>query len=540
MFNFYLKSSHYTIKTLINQFKYYAQKLPIIRKMWKNSSFELGGLKGFFQALGPLATIILKFFTSLISLLFSLIPILIIHGVINEFVQVELSQTFTLIIGYLSIFGLYHFVIKNNAEKALVYYDLFNIPAKTIIQADIYFDEIVSALAIFLALFMIGKILAMPNMVIIMISFLNYCNAIISNAFNLWIFEKKWFRKKFLNVQNLLSIFLLFVMLGITYAFRLEAKDIIMSPITVLVMLGLMILSFVYIRNYDYFTQVLIDLSRDYEPETYQSAKENHLKNISELKESDQIQSVKYLTQNLSGYELLNELFFQRHRRLLLKPIKIKAIIFAFVLITITVIPLLPIEVIQKELSNHHLIEEIVSVLPGYLPFAAYFLFYNESFTRVMFMNCDESLLQYHFYSRSKDLLDMFKLRLNKIAQWNGISMALFLSWLIAIKVLYNVSLLPIMILGLQMASLWIFFSVHTLFVYYIFQPFNDKYEAKHPIYHILNTAVYIICYFTMNMHPEGIWVAPIFITISILYIVFALIMVYRKAPQTFKIRIRK
>ena len=79
-----------------------------------------------------------------------------------------------------------------------------------------------------------------------------------------------------------------------------------------------------------------------------------------------------------------------------------------------------------------------------------------------MFMNCDESLLQYHFYSRSKDLLEMFKLGLNKLLQWNSISMVLFLIWLIIIKAIHNIDFTIIIVLAMQIASLWIF----SLFIY--------------------------------------------------------------------------
>ena len=259
MFNFFLKSSHYSVKTLINQVKYFTQKLPIINKIWKNSSFALKGIKEFFQFFGPIAIFVTRIFASILSYLFVVIAVLIINRFINKFTQVDLSQTFILIIGYFSIFGLNHFILKERLEKSIIFHELFRVPARIIIQSDIYFDEILTALSSFWALFIIGKLFGVSSSVIIMI--------------------------------------------------------------------GLTVISFIYIRDYDLYTQIIIDLSRDYEPEPLMSLRKEQLEEISNLKESDQSKSVKYLSKELSGYHLLNEIFFQRHRRLLLKPIKLKAII---------------------------------------------------------------------------------------------------------------------------------------------------------------------------------------------------------------------
>ena len=92
----------------------------------------------------------------------------------------------------------------------------------------------------------------------------------------------------------------------------------------------------------------------------------------------------------------------------------------------------------------------------------------------------------------------------------------------------------------MQIASLWVFFSVHTLFIYYIFQPYNDEFELRHPIYQVINGIVYFISYLSMNMRWQGSWVAPVFIAVAVIYSVIALILVYRLAPKTFKVRINK
>lgn len=146
--------------------------------------------------------------------------------------------------------------------------------------------------------------------------------------------------------------------------------------------------------------------------------------------------------------------------------------------------------------------------------------------------------MQYGFYRRPKDLLEMFRLRVKKLLLWNGIPFLLSIIWLVLMKFIYSADTIYTLIVSLQIAALWLFFSVHTLFIYYIFQPYNDHYEMKHPIYKVIDFIVYVICFVPFHLRLSGKWIAPFFITVAVIYSIVALILVYRLAPKTFKVRV--
>src|SRR5699024_2550430 len=121
--------------------------------------------------------------------------------------------------------------------------------------------------------------------------------------------------------------------------------------------------------------------------------------------------------------------------------------------------------------------------------FAMYILCNSQRITKSMFYNCDLSLLRYGFYKKGDALLRMFFLRLLRIIYSNIIP-----TKILAIGVGFSithyasiefVSALPIILL---LYALALFFSVHYIFMYYIFQPFTSSLQMKSPFYGIINS----------------------------------------------------
>lgn len=541
MLSFYIKSSQLNLYSVLNQIKYYLKKIPGLKHLSPSDSFRLPKLKAFVSTIGPIALTLVQWVKGLMmNLIALLISLFIQQLVIMILPEAGFKDIYCLIFVYLSIFTVASFYPTENSEKILIFNGLFHIPAKTILTAGIFIDEAMAALGNLLALLLINKILALPLHIVLLIGLYQYLSAVISNAANCYFFAKNRIRTDRLIFNKLVSLLLLIPILSINVIYKMPPEILIGQPLLLLVMVLLFSLSVLYLRNYSRYELIVSNLKQTFDPkEAASSAKEKAQLKQTVLKEEDYLLSKKHIGKDLSGYRLLNELFFQRHRRLILRPIRIKAAIIACVLVGLLVLPKLPLAPIQA-LSIEKYISAVFSSLPGYLPFLAYVAFFNESLTRVFFTNCDQALMHYDFYRRPKDLLKMFTLRLKKLILWNSGLFLLFASWLIGMRVIYRTDLNDSLILILQMASLWIFFSVHTLFVYYLFQPYNDDLELKHPIYQILNFLVYLICYGTLQLHPQGALVAPVFIAVSILYTLVALLLVYHFAPKSFKVRIRK
>jgi hypothetical protein len=102
---------------------------------------------------------------------------------------------------------------------------------------------------------------------------------------------------------------------------------------------------------------------------------------------------------------------------------------------------------------------------------------------------------------------------------------------LLLVSLLINPDLL-VMILSLS-----IFFSVHFIFVYYIFQPYTATMDVKNPFFNIINGLVYFLSYMSMQIDEPAarfVWYIVIF---ALLYVAMAVTLVYRMAPKTFRVK---
>ena len=83
-----------------------------------------------------------------------------------------------------------------------------------------------------------------------------------------------------------------------------------------------------------------------------------------------------------------------------------------------------------------------------------------------------------------------------------------------------------------------IFFSVHHLVIYYLLQPYNINSETKNVTYTIVNLLTYIICYYMIKVQLPTFYFGLAMILFAITYSLISLILIYKLAPKTFKIRI--
>lgn len=231
------------------------------------------------------------------------------------------------------------------------------------------------------------------------------------------------------------------------------------------------------------------------------------------------------------GFVYLNNLFFKRHKRHLLKPTLIKTGIF-FVL-GICGFFLLSRLTIKGN--------EVYKILIYAIPIISYILFKQDKILMAFYKNCDSSLLYYNFYREDKNLLKMFWLRLNSIFKLMLIPMgAMFIIYIgFAIKFLINTDLnllLPIFYILLNA----IFFTVLPLFQYYIIQPFDKEGKQKSVVLVLMNIFLYYIFIFGLPALTTKIGEIKFMLIISIFIIVFvglASFLIYKFAPKTFKIK---
>jgi len=238
------------------------------------------------------------------------------------------------------------------------------------------------------------------------------------------------------------------------------------------------------------------------------------------------------VTSKKTGYEYFNDLFIKRHGKLLTK----SAVKFAIIIGIIFVV------VIGGALIDNSIYKEVNILLRKSLPyfvFVMYFINRGNVITQAMFINCDHSMLAYRFYRNPKNLLKLFTIRLKTLIAINMIP-ALVVA--IGLPILLFVTggasnNLDYLLLFVSIIALSIFFSVHHLVIYYLLQPYDINMKSKSGTYGIVNGITYLICYMCIEIRVPTIVFAPIVTFVAISYILISLLLVYKYAPITFKLK---
>ena len=89
--------------------------------------------------------------------------------------------------------------------------------------------------------------------------------------------------------------------------------------------------------------------------------------------------------------------------------------------------------------------------------------------------------------------------------------------------------------LGIIFLSL--FFSVHHLFLYYVFQPYTTELDMKNPLFNIINMVVYVVCYMCLQIEAVPSSFAFIVLGATVVYMLVALTLVYQLAPKNFRVK---
>ena len=233
--------------------------------------------------------------------------------------------------------------------------------------------------------------------------------------------------------------------------------------------------------------------------------------------------------QAMKGYAYLNGLFFLRHRRLLNKPVK-----YALGAVGAAVLAGLAGVLFAREAMAGLMAEFPTRFLPIFV-FIMYLICntLGQRICKAMFYNCDISLLRYGWYRERKVLLRNFTIRLGQVAGRN---------LLVAAAICAGTALLTLAagaplggglaLFCLAVLSLAVFFSVHPLFLYYIFQL-----AVKNPFFGILNWVVYFVCWMCLQIKQPTSVFTLLVVVCTVAYSAVALAVVWNRAEKTFRIK---
>ncbi|MBS4536150.1 hypothetical protein GOQ29_11035 [Clostridium sp. D2Q-14] len=523
------------ISMKINSLIYFFKKVPLIKKTLNNINYTFLTLKRFLGVLSILYKLIsTPIKTALIFLLTIFLP---------TYFMLEKNMR---IMGILILVFSFHFIIKiisseilsTDKEKFILVKQMRMHPkdylfAKIILEKSLSFISKTLIFSIFFTYFDLNYTFGI-KLTIMIISF-----ELFIESLHLFLFKKFEFN---INDKNMLQliIFLVITILSYIIAFNTPIKyySILLSTLTSLwtcfAFLILGIMGVLYIYKYDNYWDIINEKNTIEDFQTinniYKDAQFGDVKiNEKDYTTNDLISND---FSNKEGYAYLNAIFFNRHKRVIYRPMRIKSfiIILSFIVIFI----------IQSFFTNKlgkNLIDFTINRYTFFI-FIIYILSNSNKIVKSMFYNCDMSLLRYGFYKQGDSLLKMFFLRLTRIVYSNIIPIFILCIGLLITVLIYNpsriIEIIPVLFFIIVLS---LFFSVHYIFMYYLFQPYTTDLRIQNPFFSFINGFVYFISYLSLQINSPASIFLPITIFIVIVYMLIAIILVYKKSPKTFRLK---
>ncbi|GIQ70814.1 hypothetical protein DUZ99_16735 [Xylanibacillus composti] len=231
------------------------------------------------------------------------------------------------------------------------------------------------------------------------------------------------------------------------------------------------------------------------------------------------------------GYAYLNAIFFARHRSVVSRPVYKRLAIMAAAGIISTIAMLvmgrMQLEFLQLELK----------LFFPFLPVALSVLTVGGTTCRAMFYNCDISLARYSFYRSAA--YEHFLIRLRKMIGQNLLIAAVLGGVLTLATFSADGSILQVdtVLLWLSIAALAVFFTIHHLFLYYMFQPNSTDLNVKNPLYFIVTMVVSGACGFALFFPVPPAAFTSVVLSITCVYFLLALVIVRKYAHHTFRVK---
>ena len=234
-----------------------------------------------------------------------------------------------------------------------------------------------------------------------------------------------------------------------------------------------------------------------------------------------------------TGCARFNELFVRRNYRLLMCPARRTAVI-AGAALALGCAACLALPEIAAAING-----ALVPALPMML-LLMYFINRGNTVTQVLFFNCDSSMLSYRFYRQPRVILGIFAARLKSLTAINLLPTAVIALGLPLLLLCSGGTDTPTdyLVLPLAILAMSVFFSVHYLVLYYLLQPYTAGLENTSFGYRLITGLTYFVCYMIYaNVHGATMAFGIGMIVFAAVYVAAALLLAYRLAPRTFRLR---
>lgn len=428
-------------------------------------------------------------------------------------------------------------VIFDKANKAAFnMITLMRADAREYYLGEILYKNITDFIYFVIPVIIIGLIIGISPLKAIVLVAEIIAFRLIGEYLQLFIYDKTEGLQKYKDLFTLLVIIggLVLAYVLPLLGFIIDFSPILFNAFVLIIVLILGAAAFIYLWNYKKYTPIaktLLNKENLFNKDDFKTNVSFGNVKLDEKKMSKEELNTKKYDQK-TGYEYLNSIFFLRFRRIMVKPVKQRAAFIGIIfLIAMYFVLFMPS-------TRGKLVNEIKKSIP-ILVFVMYSMSTGERICKAMFFNCDVSLLRYGYYREASVILSNFTSRLKRVVILNLIP-ALTLCVAISCIILasgYSSQLIGMIPLFLCIICLACFFSIHHLFMYYVLQPYTAELTVKSPLFKVVNMVMYIGSYMCLQVETTSYYFTAGIIITTIVYMVVALILTYRVAPRTFKLK---
>ncbi len=229
-----------------------------------------------------------------------------------------------------------------------------------------------------------------------------------------------------------------------------------------------------------------------------------------------------------TGYDMLNDLFFKRHKKFLFKK-AIPQLMYAVFLV---------LAGLTLGLIAYYSTFNTAFLYDGFLPNLFYFAYLStvsRPIVQILFANCDAALLNYGFYRQRGVVLKTFKQRFIQMLKYDSI-------WLIG-AMIGNICYIVLsarfdifLPTSIVFISIYLIFGFHDLFIYYMLQPYTKEFQNKNPVYKFITAVMSFVALIAFYSSISLTVLTVILPLIAVTYIGIGLPLMYIFAHKTFKL----
>lgn len=535
MIRTFISSFNVSFSESVNTFIYFLKRVPLIGKKVPDSLYKKTKAKIVIGIISEMLGIIWSILKKGLYLaLMIILPAYFMTQGTGGFFTKFLHMFFFLNIIYGSIMNSVVFDYTDRSAFNMI--TLMRADAREYYLSAMIYKYITNFIYFIIPMIIAGKVVGFSiikalTMLVLLTSF-----RFIGECFNIFIYIKTG--KVFLK-ENIFVLVFIIIILMLAYGMSFLDLYINLDPILFngFVVAGVLVLgaaSLFYLWNYKGYTIIakeLLTKENLFDIKAFESDMRFGDVKLKEDKISKE-ELISKLYEEKQGYEYLNAIFFKRHRKMLVNPIKMRVIIIAVSFLAFSALIIFMPDLKEKVFSA------ILKSTPILL-FCMYMLSTGEKICKAMFYNCDLSLLRYGYYREPKAILLNFTIRLKFTVLLNIIPAAALCVSIAGILIIagFGAKLISIVPLFLCILCLACFFSIHNLFMYYAIQPYTAQLTVKSPLYKFMNFIVYMVSYACLRIRTSSYVFTVVVIAVTIIYMTVALILTYKVAPKTFKLK---